>query len=75
MFCTCSEVYVILFDLKGNGTDSITVYTYKCGWKPAKLLFISPTNSTVIGIKESEERIGICIFYQEKREDFLGLNH
>lgn len=33
MFCICFEVYVVFFELKDNGVDSIIVYVYKCGRK------------------------------------------
>lgn len=69
-FCTCFEVYVTLFELKDNGTDSITVYAYECGWKAQWVTLHFPTNSTVNGIKWSENRIGTVCPLSRKASTF-----
>lgn len=39
-FPLCSEVHVIVFELKDNGADGITAYAYKVAKKPSELLIL-----------------------------------
>lgn len=68
MHFACSLKYVLCFELKDNGANSITACTYKVVEKSDELLFSFSTNSTVTVIKWSENRIGtVCPLLRDKR--------